>query len=184
MKRGIVGRLGSLRVAAAVTSAVAAAIAITASTGASAAAAKSKPVVVGQLAVGGLTSNVTAYSWEVTAASNWTSGSGASVGKPNPSAIHFTKLIDPSSVATLLKIAVGSAYPSAVFTVTFGKGKGASTMVYELEDLYVTRVSQGAIDGVVTEEVSFVFKVVSWTFTSSAGDVTTGTWDVVAGTAS
>jgi len=184
MKRRIVGRQGSLVVAFAVTGAVAAATAIAASTAANAAPAKAKPVVVGQLVLGGATAGVTAYSWEVTAASNWTSGGGASVGKPNPGAIHFTKTIDPSSVPTLLTIALGRAYPSAVFTVTLGKGKAASTMVYELEDVFVTRVSQGTTDGLVTEEVSFVFKVVRWTFTSSAGDVTTGTWDVVSGSAS
>lgn len=184
MKRGIVGRLGALRVAGAVTSVVAAAIVIAAASGASAAAAKPKPVVVGQLALGGVTSDVTAYSWEVTAPSTFTSGGGASVGKPNPDAIRVTKQIDPSSIASLLNIAVGTAFPSAVFTVTFGKGKGASTMVYELQDLFVTRVSQGAIDGAVTEELSLVFKVVTWTFTSSAGDVTSGTWDVVSGAAS
>jgi type VI protein secretion system component Hcp len=177
MKRGIVGRVGPLWLAAV-------AVAIAASTDAHAAAAKAKPVVVGQLVLGGVTSDVTAYSWEVTAATNFTSGGGASVGKPNPGAIDVTKRIDASSVPALLKIALGAAFPTAVFTVTFGKGKDTSTMVYELEDLFVTKVSQGAVDGVVTEEVSFVFKTVRWTFTSSAGDVTTGTWDVVSGAAS
>jgi type VI protein secretion system component Hcp len=184
MKRESVGRLGSLLFAFAVAGAAAAAVTIAVSTAATAAPANAKPVVVGQLVLGGATANVTAYSWEVTAASNWTSGGGASVGKPNPGAIHFTKAIDPSSVPTLLKIAQGAAYPSALFSVTLGKGKAASTMVYELEDVFVTRVSQGTTDGLVTEEVSLVFKVVRWTFTSSAGDVTTGTWDVVSGSAS
>lgn len=183
MKRSIVGRLGSLAIAGAATSAVAAAIAIAASSGANAAAAKPKQVV-GQLVVGGATSDVTAYSWEVTADSSFTSGGGASVGKPNPSAIRFTKRIDPGSIPTLQKIAVGTVLTTAVFTVTIGKGKTAATMVYELEDVLVTRVSQGAADGVVTEEVSFVFKAVRWTFTSSEGDVTTGTWDVVSGAVS
>ena len=183
MKGGIVGRLGSLVIAGVASSAVAAALAIAASTGANAAAPKAKPVV-GQLVVGGATSDVTAYSWEVTAASSFTSGGGASVAKPNPSAISFTRRIDPGSIPTLQKIAAGMAFTTAVFTVTIGKGKTASTMLYELEDVLVTRVSQGAADGVVTEEVSFVFKAVRWTFTSSEGDVTTGTWDVVRGAVS
>jgi type VI protein secretion system component Hcp len=174
MKRKIVGPLASLVVAFAWTGAVAA----------NAAPPREKAAVVGQLVLGGATSDVTAYSWEVTAASNWTSGGGASVGKPSPGAIHFTKTIDPSSVPTLLKIAQGTAYPSAVFTVVLGKGKAASTMVYELEDALVTRVGQGSTDGAVTEELSLVFKVVRWTFTNAAGDVTTGVWDVVSGSAS
>jgi len=179
-KRGIVGRLGSRVVAGAVTSVVAAAIAIIASTSAHAAAVKPKPVV-GQLVLGGVTSAVAAYSWEVTADSSWTKGGGASVGKPNPGVIRFTKLIDPSSIPTLRNIATGTSYPSAVFTVTFGKGNGAATMVYEMQELFVTRVTQGAADGLVTEDVSFVFKAVKWTFTDSSGNVTTGTWDVPSG---
>ena len=180
MKTGIVGRLRSLVVAGAVTNAVAAAIAILACTSAYAAAVKAKPVV-GQLVLGGVTSAVAEYSWTVTADSSFTKGGGASVGKPNPSAIRFAKLIDPSSIPTLQKIATGTSYPSAVFTVTFGKGNGASTMVYEMETLFVTNVTQGAADGLVTEDVSFVFKVVKWTFTSPSGNVTTGTWDVPSG---
>ncbi len=174
MKREIVGRLGALVVAA---------LAIIASTNAHAAAPKPKPVI-GQLVLAGVSSAVTAYSWQVTADSSWSKGGGASVGKPNPGAIRFTKLIDPSSVPTLLKITTGASHPSAVFTVTFGKGAAASTMVYEMQDLFVTSVTQGAADGLVTEEVAFVFKVVKWTFTSAAGGVTTGTWDVPSGAVS
>ena len=179
MKTGIVGRLGSLVVAGA----VAAAIAIVASTSAHAAAVKPKPVV-GQLVLGGVISAVAAFSWEVTADSSWSRGGGASVGKPNPGAIRFTKLIDPSSIPTLQKIATGTSYPSAVFTVTFGKGNGAATMVYEMESLFVTSVTQGAADGLVTEDVSFVFKAVKWTFTDSSGNVTSGTWDIPSGAVS
>jgi type VI protein secretion system component Hcp len=79
------------------------------------------------------------------------------------------------------KIATGTSYPSAVFTVTFGKGNGAATMVYEMQELFITSVTQGAADGLVTEDVSFVFKAVKWTFTDSSGTVTTGTWDVPSG---
>ena len=183
MKTGIIDRLGSLVVAGAVTSAVVAAIAIVGSTGAHAAAVKPKPIV-GQLELAGVTSAVAAFSWEVTADSSFTKGGGASVGKPNPGAIRFTKLIDPSSIPTLQKIATGTDYPSAVFTVTFGKGNAVSTMVYEMQNLFVTKVTQSAADGSVTEEVSFVFKAVKWTFTDSSGNVTTGTWDIPSGAVS
>jgi type VI protein secretion system component Hcp len=182
MKKWIVDRSRSLLVAGAVASAVVAAVAMTPAKGAP--AAKAKLVVVGQLVLGGETSPVTAYSWEVTALSSFTQGGGASVGKPNPSAIRFTKLIDAGSIQTLLNIANGTAFPSAVFTVTVGKGNSAGTMVYEMENLFVTRLSTSAADGLVTEEVSLIFKVVRWTFTSADGEVTTGTWDVVSGAAS
>jgi type VI protein secretion system component Hcp len=162
---------------------VAGAIAIMASSSAHAAAVKPKPVV-GLLVLGGTSSPVTAYSWQVTADSSWTKGGGASVGKPNPNAIHFTKLIDPSSVPTLQKITSGTVFPSAVFTVTFGKGNAASTMVYEMAELFATSVTQSAADGLVTEDLSFVFRSVKWTFSDSSGNVTTGTWDVPSGAVS
>jgi type VI protein secretion system component Hcp len=84
----------------------------------------------------------------------------------------------------LHNITTGTEYPSAVFTVTFGKGNGASTMVYEMAELFVTNVTQSAADGLVTEDVSFVFKSVKWTFTDSSGNVTTGSWDVPSGAVS
>lgn len=183
MKTGMVGRRRSLVVSGAVTSAVAAAIAVVASTGAHAAAVKPKPVI-GQLVLAGVRSAVAAFSWEVTADSSFAQGGGASVGKPQPGAIRFTKLIDPSSIPTLQKITTGTSYPTAVFTVTFGKGNAAATMVYEMENLFVTSVTQSAADGLVTEDVAFVFKAVKWTFTDSSGNVTTGSWDVPSGAVS
>jgi type VI secretion system secreted protein Hcp len=176
MMRGIAFRLASLVL-------VSAAIVIVVSTAAHAAAVKPKPVI-GHLVLGGVTSAVSAYSWDVTADSSWTKGGGASVGKANPGAFRVTKLIDASSVPTLQKITTGSPYPSAVFTVAFGKANGLATMVYEMEDLFVTNVTESAADGLVTEDVSFVFKTVKWTFTDSSGSVTTGSWDVPGGTTS
>jgi len=160
---------------------VLAGIVIATSGGARAAVIKPKPVVGQLVLAGGGSSPITAYSWSVTADSSWTKGGGASVGKPNPGAIRFTKQIDTNSVPTFRKIAAGEPYSSAVFTVTFGKGNSAATMVYELTDLFVTNVTQGAEDGLVTEEISFVFKSVRWTFTDSSGNVTTGLWDIPGG---
>lgn len=175
MKKVIARRLGLLVVAVAATAIMA--------TSAHAASVKPKPVI-GHLVLQGVSSPVAAYSWEVTADSSWTKGGGASVGKPNPGAIRFTKLLDPSSGPTLHSIATGTEIPAAVFTVTFGKGNGAATMVYEMADLFVTNVTQGADDGLVTENVSFVFKSVKWTFTDGSGNVTTGSWDIPSGNVS
>lgn len=160
---------------------VGAAIAATAAGTPAAPLPKPKPVIGQLVLAGGGSSAVTAYSWSVTADSSWSKGGGASVGKPTPSAIRFTKLLDPSSVPTLQRITAGTVVPTAVFTVTFGKGNNASTMVYEMTELLVTSVTEGAADGLVTEEVSFVFKAVTWTFTHSSGNVTTGSWDVPSG---
>lgn len=175
MTRPLVGSLRSLVFAGMVTSAVVTFEIATPNGAYAVSPVKPKPVI-GQLVLGGgPASPVSAFSWSVTADSSF-AGSGASVGKPNPSAIRFTKLIDPSSIPTLQKIASGDSYPSAVFTVTFGKGNSAATMVYELELLFATSVTQSAADGLVTEEVAFVFKAVKWTFTDPSGNVTTGGW--------
>jgi type VI protein secretion system component Hcp len=163
---------------------IAAAALVPTARAARAAPAKPKPVI-GQLVLeGGPPAPITAFSWEVTAPSSWTQGGGASVGKPNPGAIRFTKKIDSTSITSFRKITAGTAVSSAVFTLRFGKGADAATMVYEMEGLFVTSVTQSAVDGVTLEEVSFVFKSVTWTFTDAAGNESSGGWDVPSGTVS
>jgi type VI secretion system secreted protein Hcp len=147
------------------------------------AAAKVKGQHAAQLVLGGGQAiPVSAYSWSVTAESSWTGGGGASVGKPNPGAIRFTRQIDASTFADLRKVITGTAFPSAVFTVKFRADGGVATIVYELDGVFVTEVTQGAaVDGPVSEDLSVVFKKVTWTHTDASGAVTTGTWDVVTG---
>ena len=143
---------------------------------------KPKPVI-GQLVLdGGTPAPVTGFGWEVTADSSWTKGSGASVGKPQPGKLRMQKPIDGNSGAELQNIVLGSAFKNAVLTVTSGKGNTATTMVYELTELYVTGVSQSAADGLTSEDLSLVFKTVKWTFTDASGGSTTGTWDVAPAT--
>jgi len=148
-------------------------------------AAATKPMaVIGQLVLnGGAASPVMSYAWSVTADTKWTQG-GASVGKPNPDSIRITRQFDSSSIEALLKIASGQAFVTGVLTVTVGKGKSASTMVYEMVGLFVTNITHGVEEGLVSESISFVFKTVKWTLTDAAGNVTTGQWDIPAGTAS
>lgn len=139
---------------------------------------KPKPVI-GQLVLdGGTPAPVTGFGWEVTADSSWTKGSGASVGKPNPGKLRLQKPIDGSSIPELQNIVLGSAFKNAVLTITSGKGNTATTMVYEMTELYVTGVSQSAADGLTSEDLSMVFKTVKWTITDASGGSTSGAWDV------
>ena len=173
MERGRVGFPGSIVVASAL------AATLFASTTAHAAPVKPKPVV-GQLVLdGGTPTPVTGFDWEVTAESSWTKGGGASVGKPNPGKLRIQKPIDGSSIAAFQNIVTGSSFRNAVLTITSGKGNGASTMVYEMTQLFVTGVSQSATDGLTSEDLSMVFKTVKWTFTDASGGTASGTWDVV-----
>lgn len=176
MARGRVGFPGSIVVASALIAA------LVASTSAHAAPPKPKPVI-GQLVLdGGTPAPVTGFGWEVTADSSWTKGGGASVGKPNPGKLRMQKPIEGNSIAELQNIVLGSAFKSAVLTISSGKGNTATTMVYEMTELFVTGVAQSAADGLTSEDLSLVFKTVKWTFTDASGGTASGTWDVVTGT--
>lgn len=175
MVRGKVGFPGSIVVAIALCSA------LFSSPDAVAAGAKPKPVL-GQLVLdGGRSAPVTGFAWEVTAESSWTKGGGASVGKPNPGKLRVQKPIDSSSIDELRNIVAGSSFPTAVLTITSGKGSSASTMVYEMTELFVTGVAQSAADGLTTEELSMVFRTVKWTSTDASGGTSSGSWDVLTG---
>ena len=175
MRRGKIARLGLLAVAV-----VAAGIAVPR---AALAAPADKPI--GQLVLnGGVATPVFEFSWAVTAASSWASGGGASIAKPEPSSIRFMTPIGANSIGVLVKIAVGQSLPTAVFTLNLGKPRDPSTMVYEMQGLLVTGVSHTSIDGRPFEEVSFVFRAVKWTHTDASGVVTTGSWDILSGSAS
>lgn len=64
--------------------------------------------------------DVLSYSVGATANSSWTSGGGASVGKPNPGELNFSAAWDRSAPAMLKLIASGQAVPTVVLTVRSG----------------------------------------------------------------
>ncbi len=118
----------------------------------------------------------------ITAASSWTSGSGASVGKPNPEAIRFTKAFDATSIYLLKKITSGHVIASAKFTATSSTGSSITTMVYEMTDLYVTAINHAGAGGAPLEEVSLIYKTLAWKFIDADGVETSGTWNIPEGT--
>jgi type VI protein secretion system component Hcp len=118
----------------------------------------------------------------LTAESSWTKGGGASVGKPNPEAIRFTKAFDANSIALLKAITTGKAFTSAKFTATSGTGNGTTTMVYELTGLFVTAITHEGAGGTPLEEVSFVYKTLAWKSIDANGVETSGLWNIPAGT--
>ena len=137
----------------------------------------------GQLQLeGGKSFPVLSCSLAVTADSSWTKGGGASVGKPNPEAIRFTKAFDANSIALLKAITTGKSFTSAKFTATSGTGSSATTMVYELTGLFVTAITHVGTGGTPLEEVSFVYKTLAWKFIDANGVETSGVWDIPGGT--
>lgn len=178
-KTELFGRLGSLLTPALVLIALLAAISSTPAKGASNPA--STPV--GQLQLEeGKAFPVLGCSLAVTAESSWTKGGGASVGKPNPEAIRFTKAFDANSILLLKNITTGQAFASAKFTATSGTGSGTTTMVYEMTGLFVTGITHVGAGGTPLEEVSFVYKTLSWKFVDANGVETSGRWNIPEGT--
>jgi type VI secretion system secreted protein Hcp len=178
-KSELLGRLGFLLTPALVIAALLATLSTTAANGAS--SPVSAPVGHLQLE-DGKPFPVLGCSLAVTADSSWTKGGGASVGKPNPEAIRFTKAFDANSISLLKNITSGRAFASAKFTATSGTGAGTTTMVYELTALFVTGITHVGAGGTPLEEVSFVYKTLAWKFVDADGVETSGRWNIPEGT--
>ena len=178
-KTNLFGRLGSIVTPALVVVTLLAAFSTPLATAASSPASGPS----GQLQLdGGKPFPVLSCSLAVTAESSWTKGGGASVGKPNPEAIRFTKALDANSIALLKAITTGKSFASAKFTATSGNGNTATTMIYELTGLFVTSITHVGAGGAPLEEISFVFKTLAWKFIDADGVETKGVWDIPAGT--
>jgi len=156
-----------------------AAVAITPATGA--ASLPSTPS--GQLQLDdGKAFPVLSCSLAVTAETSWTKGGGASVGKPNPEAIRFTKAVDANSILILKNITTGHSFVSAKYTAISGTGSGTTKLVYEMTGLFVTSITHVGAGATPLEEVSFVYKTLKWIFTDAGGVETSGSWNIPAGT--
>ena len=173
------GRLGSILTPALVIVTLLAALASIPANG----AVSTGGLPSGQLQLdGGKPFPVLNCSLGVVAESSWTKGGGASVGKPNPEPIRFTKVVDSNSIAVLKAITTGKSFASAKFTATSGTGERATTMIYELTSLYVTSITHVGSGGAPLEEISFVYKTLAWKFIDANGVETSGRWDIPAGT--
>ena len=106
------------------------------------------------------------------------------MGKPNPDEITLTHTVDAASISLLKFIAQGKAFPTGVLTVISGSGANSTKFVYEMEGLFLTSLRQSSEGAAPADEVSFVFKAVKLTFTDSAGNSTTGSWDIPSGAVS
>jgi type VI secretion system secreted protein Hcp len=177
------GRLGSLVIAAVVTSAVVAAIAFAASNSSQG----TPPIDPGTVPAGevqfgdGPAFPVLAYSWGVSNSGTTHVGSGAGTGKANVQDISFTKVTDATTVELLKKVTTGTHYPEVVVTAT--ESGTSAKFVYELEDVIVTSVSLGRAGGKgsSTENVTLNFANVTWTYTNAAGISTSGSFNAATG---
>lgn len=106
------------------------------------------------------------WSWDIEAETNFTKGTGASVGKPQPGRLSFTHSYDKSSPTLLKNIILGTHFKTMQLNMLkqTGDGNGKPQVYFELmaAGVFVCKVSsKGGEDGAVTQDVEVVFKEVS-----------------------
>lgn len=129
---------------------------------------------------------VTSADWNLEAASSWTAGSGASVGKPKPGEIQLVLPTGSWSAHFLKMIVGGKAEPKIILDAVASDGRplyrltleGVFLTQYRLATLPATPLPQDHVDG--------VYKIARFEFYSISADgrvlVTPVVWDVVAQT--
>lgn len=123
------------------------------------------------------------YSETWRADSSWTKGGGASVGKPNPGPVVFTKEQGPATLQLLRKITSGQSVTTAVFEFYDTARDGSVRLTYKVSftELFLVGVNEKLVDGKVLDEIQLIFKTGRWE-TFDPPEV--HTWDVPAGTSS
>jgi type VI secretion system secreted protein Hcp len=133
------------------------------------------------------------WGWELAAASSWTMGGGATVGKPKPGTLTVEHRFDTASIVILGYICTGKAFPKVELQLAkiTAKGLPETYFTMTMEGVFITRVANlGTDDGNVVQSVDMVFKTVKIEYKPQSGaDGTlaapkTYNWDIPAGTAS
>ena len=138
---------------------------------------------------------VEGWDWEVEAAVLTSLGSGASAGKPKPSALRWSHFFDSASLAIIRRIITGAHFAKARLQLfrSSSHGPAGSAALYltiTVEDVLITRVGQvGTDDGRALQSVEMVFQKITFEYrraSPSGGAAATQTlsWDIPAGTAS
>jgi type VI protein secretion system component Hcp len=127
------------------------------------------------------------YEIGVQAATSWTRGSGASVGKPDPGALRVTTELSRGAPSMLGLITRGLAVPSAVLTVRSeltGNRIGHAYAKYRFTGLFFTSVEQGLVGrGRAVADVAMVYRAVQVEHYVPGNDVPVSCvkWDVPSG---
>jgi type VI secretion system secreted protein Hcp len=143
------------------------------------------PSVIGESTVRGYEHwiQLESVGWGVTAESSWTKGGGASVGKPQPGAIHWTQNFDSSVPAMYSYLLTGKDVPNVVVEYARRDAGGLTTYLQlNMESLLFTDLS---FDG-STVTGAGVFKKISMTYWPVAADGSRDqpvnvVWDIPAG---
>jgi type VI secretion system secreted protein Hcp len=106
------------------------------------------------------------WSWDIEADTNFTKGTGASVGVAKPGTLSFTHSYDKSSPVIMQNIVCGTHFKTMHINMLKQVGrKDAQPVVYlvvSASSVFVTKVSsKGSEDGTITQDVDVVFKEVN-----------------------
>lgn len=129
---------------------------------------------------------VTSLDWNVEAASSWTKGGGASVGKPDPGVIEFIVPTGTWSQHFMRKIGLGRSEANVVIDAVASDGRPLYRM--SLEGFFVTQYRLATLPATPLPQdyINGVFKKVKVEYYSTGADgklVTTFfEWDIPAGT--
>jgi type VI secretion system secreted protein Hcp len=103
------------------------------------------------------------WSWEIEAETNFLKGTGAAVGVATPGVFNFSHSFDKSSPTIMKNIVLGTSFKNVTVHMLKSTGaKDGKPEVYfaaKVVDAFITKVSsKGGEDGAITQEVEFVFK--------------------------
>jgi len=106
---------------------------------------------------------ITDWSWDIEAETNFTKGTGAAVGKATPGTLSFTHSYDKSSPLILQYIVRGTHFKKMQINMLkqTGEASGKPQVYFELMagSVFITKVSsKSGEDGAVTQDVDCVFK--------------------------
>jgi type VI secretion system secreted protein Hcp len=135
----------------------------------------------GQLVIGNNTLNVTSFSTGGTnPATVGTTGGGISTGKVSFQDLSVSAPLDSSNPTFNSALATGQHFDSATLTYTWAAAGGTpATYTIALTDAIVTSVTEGGSGSAPTQNLTFAYGKIQWTYTDANG-TTTGTWDLTA----
>lgn len=104
---------------------------------------------------------ISEWGWDVEAEASHLKGTGAAVGKPTPGVLSFSHYYDKSSPVLMQFIVKGTHFSTATIDMLKQSGAEQPERYFQLmaKDVFITKVSsKGGEDGMVTQDVEFVFK--------------------------
>jgi len=128
---------------------------------------------------------VSSLQWNVEASTSWTTGSGASVGKPNPGPVALTLPTGIWSQHFVRLITLGKALPKVTIDATASDGRPLYRAI--VEGMFVTDYGLASLPAspLPQDKLEFVFKILKIEYYATGTDgrliTTSFEWNVTTG---